>query len=83
MEDRAADADDGDRDQDHRVGTGEGEQREADQREPMPAGRTPFTGRRSSAHADQRLEERGGDLEDEGDRPIWKKVSANSWRNTG
>ena len=33
----------------------------------MPTGRIPFTGRRSSREADQRLQERGGDLEDEGD----------------
>ena len=68
VKDRAADADDRDRDQDQRVGAGEGEQREADQRKGHARGQNSVHRSPVEAHTDQRLEERGRDLEDEGDR---------------
>ena len=69
VKDGAADSDHRDRKQDHRIGVGEGEQRKANQREGHAGGQDPVDRPPVETHADQRLEERGRDLENQGDGP--------------
>ncbi len=67
VEDGAANADHRHREQDQQIGIGESQQHQADQREGHAGRQDEIQRPLVQAHPDQRLKERGGELEDEGD----------------
>ena len=78
VEHGAADADHRDRQQCQSIGARESQQHQADQRESHARRQDEIQRPPVQAHPDQRLKERGGELEDESDEPDLKEAQGKS-----